>query len=164
MEFCSTKYESLNYKSSPFLIWISPNKLKNNPLPVTMTGDLPFFVVKFKIECLPALWLSIAFSDTDLMLQFCLPYTSLFPKLCLIILKGYLCTLFHNFLDILCCWKHRWIWDRMCNQCRLAILYWWLHMPHSPPSATQNLCIQGEINLVNEFYIIRTIRVIRITV
>ena len=39
-----------------------------------MTEDLPYFIVKFKIKCLPASWLSIAFSGTDLMLQFCLPY------------------------------------------------------------------------------------------
>ena len=38
-----------------------------------MTEDLPYFIAKFKIKCLPASWLSIAFSDTDVMLQFCLP-------------------------------------------------------------------------------------------
>ena len=30
--------------------------------------------IKFKIKCLPVSWLSIPFSDADLMLQFCLPY------------------------------------------------------------------------------------------
>ena len=64
----------LNYKSPPCLIWILSIKLLNNPLPITMTEYLPYFIVKFKIKCLPASWLRIAFSDTDLMLQFCLPY------------------------------------------------------------------------------------------
>ena len=32
------------------------------------------FIEYFTIKFLPALWLSIAFSDTDLMLQLCLPY------------------------------------------------------------------------------------------
>ena len=31
-------------------------------------------------------------------------------------------------------------------------------MPHSPSSATQNLCIQGEINLVNECHILGIVR------
>ena len=43
-----------------------------------MTDDLPYFIVKLKINCLPASWLSIASSDTDLMLQFCVPYTKHF--------------------------------------------------------------------------------------
>ena len=60
------------FKSPPCPIWISPNKLRNNPLPNTMTEYLPYFIVKSKIKCFPASWLSIAFSDTDLMLQFCL--------------------------------------------------------------------------------------------
>ena len=47
----------INYKSPPCLIWISPNKLKTNPLPITMTEYLPYFIVKFKIKCLPASWL-----------------------------------------------------------------------------------------------------------
>ena len=34
-----------------------------------MTEYLPYFNVKFKIKNLPASWLSIAFFDTDLMLQ-----------------------------------------------------------------------------------------------
>ena len=59
----------INYKSPPCLIWISPNKLRNNPLPITMTEHLPYFIVKFKIKCLPASRLSIAFSDTDWTLQ-----------------------------------------------------------------------------------------------
>ena len=63
----------VNYKSPPGLIWISPNKLRNNPLPITMTEYLPYFIAKFKIKCLPASWLSIAFSDTHLLLRFCLP-------------------------------------------------------------------------------------------
>ena len=63
-----------NYKSPPCLIYISPNILWKNPLPITMTEELPYFVVKFKIKCPPLSWLSIAFSDTVLMLQFCLPY------------------------------------------------------------------------------------------
>ena len=59
--------------SPPCPIWISPNILRNNPLPITMTEHLLYFIAKFKIMCLSASWLSIAFSDTDLMLQFCLP-------------------------------------------------------------------------------------------
>ena len=31
-------------------------------------------LLNFEINFLPASWLSVAFSDTDLMLQFCLPY------------------------------------------------------------------------------------------
>ena len=42
-------------------------------MPITMTEDLPYFIVKFKMKCLPATWFSITFSDTDLMLQLCLP-------------------------------------------------------------------------------------------
>ena len=41
---------------------------------ITITEYLTCFTVKFKIKCLPASWLSIAFSDTDLMLQLCLLY------------------------------------------------------------------------------------------
>ena len=43
------------------------------PLAYHMTDDLPYFIVKFKIKCLTASWLSLAFTNTDLMLQFCLP-------------------------------------------------------------------------------------------
>ena len=52
----------INYKSPPCLTWISPNKLKN--CLVTKTEYLPYFIVKFKIKCLSASWLSIAFSDS----------------------------------------------------------------------------------------------------
>ena len=38
-----------------------------------MTEYLPYATVKFKIKSRPKSWLSIAFSDIDLMLQFCLP-------------------------------------------------------------------------------------------
>lgn len=48
---------------------ISSNKLKNNPMP-----QLHNFNVKLKIKYLPAPRLSIAFSDANLMYQFCLPY------------------------------------------------------------------------------------------
>ena len=51
----------INFKRPPCLIWISPNKY------------LPYIMVKFKIKCLPVSWLSIAFSDTDLMFKFCIP-------------------------------------------------------------------------------------------
>ena len=44
---------------------------------MTKTEYLPYLIVKFKIKCLPASWLSIAFSDTDLMLQFRLPNVAL---------------------------------------------------------------------------------------
>ena len=46
-----------------------------------MTEDLPYFIVKFRIKCLRATRLSIASSDTDLMLQFCLSYTNVNRKL-----------------------------------------------------------------------------------
>ena len=55
-------------------MWISPNKLRSTPLPIIMTENLPYLIVKIKIRCLPASWLSIVFTDTVLMLQFCLPY------------------------------------------------------------------------------------------
>ena len=42
-----------------------------------MTEYLPYFIVKFRIKCLPASWLSIAISDTDLTLWFCLPNVKL---------------------------------------------------------------------------------------
>ena len=71
----------INYKSPPCLIWIPPNILRNNPLPMTMTEGLKYFIVQFKIKCLHASWLSIASSDTDLMLQFCLPNTLSCPRL-----------------------------------------------------------------------------------
>ena len=41
---------------------------------ITKAEHLPYFIINFKIKCLPASRLSIAFSDIDLMLQFCLPY------------------------------------------------------------------------------------------
>ena len=59
---------------------ISPNKLKNNSLPHHKDWVFTlFFLAKFEIKCfpaplLPASWLSIAFSDTDLVLQLWLPY------------------------------------------------------------------------------------------
>ena len=43
-----------------------------------MTKYLPYFIVKFIMKCLPASWLSIAFSDTHLMLQFCFPKASVY--------------------------------------------------------------------------------------
>ena len=49
------------------LMCISSNKLKNNPLPQLHN-------LKLKIKYLLASRLSIAFSDADLMYQFCLPY------------------------------------------------------------------------------------------
>ena len=55
----------INYKSPPCLTKISPNKPTNNPLPINMTDYLLCFIVKLKIKCLPASWLSVAFSDTD---------------------------------------------------------------------------------------------------
>ena len=58
----------INYKSCPCLICLSPNNLRNSPLPITMFEYIPYFIVKFKIKCPPASWLSIAFSYTDLML------------------------------------------------------------------------------------------------
>ena len=64
----------INYKSLPRLILISPNKLLKKTCHTTKTEYLPYFVVKLKIKCLPVLWLSIAYTDTVLMLQFCLPY------------------------------------------------------------------------------------------
>ena len=48
---------------------------KTTPCLITKTEYLPYFIVNLRIKCLPALWLSIAFSDTDLMFQFCLPHT-----------------------------------------------------------------------------------------
>ena len=47
---------------------------KTIPCLITNTEYLPYFNVKFTTKCLTALWLSIAFSDTDLILQFCLSY------------------------------------------------------------------------------------------
>ena len=35
---------------------------------------LPYCILKFKIGCLPVQLLSIAFSDSDVTLLFCLPY------------------------------------------------------------------------------------------
>ena len=46
---------------------------KTTPCLITKTVYLPYYIVKFKIKCLPASLLSIPFSDTDLMFQFCLP-------------------------------------------------------------------------------------------
>ena len=41
---------------------------KTNPCLITKTEyNLPYFIFKFKIKCLPNSWLSIAFSDTDLI-------------------------------------------------------------------------------------------------
>ena len=64
----------INFKSPPCPTSISQNKLKNNSCLITKTEYLPYFIVKFKIKCLPTSWLSIAFSDTDIIVQFCLPY------------------------------------------------------------------------------------------
>ena len=54
----SHRFHQINWKPTPCLI--------------TETEYLPCFIVKFKIKCVPASWLIIAFSDTDLTLQFCL--------------------------------------------------------------------------------------------
>ena len=50
----------INYKSHPYLIWISPYKLRDNSLPITMTEDLPRFIAKIKTNWFPASWLDIA--------------------------------------------------------------------------------------------------------
>ena len=40
----------INYKLPPYLIGISSNKLRNNPLTITMTDEyLPYVIAKFKI-------------------------------------------------------------------------------------------------------------------
>ena len=71
----------INYKSPPCLTSISPNKLKNNPCLITKTEYLRYFIVKFKIKCLPASRLSIAFSDTDVIVIFaCLTKNRELPK------------------------------------------------------------------------------------
>ena len=44
---------------------------------IIKTEYLPYFIVQFEIKWRHASWLSIAFSDTDLMLQFCLPKVQL---------------------------------------------------------------------------------------
>ena len=61
----------INYRSPPCHIWIPPNKLINNHLPIPMTEYFPYFIVKYKIECLPAS-----------VLHFCLPYRSMLTSYC----------------------------------------------------------------------------------
>ena len=70
-------------KVSFSLCYYASSKLRNNrilQLPtlclITKTEYLPYFIVEFKMKCLPAPWLSIDFPDTDLMLQFSLPFIS----------------------------------------------------------------------------------------
>ena len=41
---------AINYKTPPYLVWITPNKLKNNP----RIEHLHYFIIKFKIQFLPA--------------------------------------------------------------------------------------------------------------
>ena len=48
-------------------------KHEKNPCFITKTEYLPYCVAKLMMKCLPASKLSIAFSDTDQMLHFCLP-------------------------------------------------------------------------------------------
>ena len=48
-------------------------KHEKNPCFITKTEYLPYCVAKLMMKCLPASKLSIAFSDTDQMLQVCLP-------------------------------------------------------------------------------------------
>ena len=55
----SHRFHQINWKPTPCLI--------------TKTEYLPCFIVKSEIKCVPTSWLIIAFSDTDLTLQFCFP-------------------------------------------------------------------------------------------
>ena len=65
-------------------------KWKTSPCPITKAEYLPYFILKFNVKCLHASGLStgIAFSDTDLMLQFCLPYLQ-YPGLVLVSARGF---------------------------------------------------------------------------
>ena len=46
--------------------WISLNRLESNPCLSPWFQYLRYFIIKFKITCLPASWLSFTFSDADL--------------------------------------------------------------------------------------------------
>ena len=94
----SHKFLQINWKTPPCL--------------TAKTGYLPCFIVKFKIKCLPASWLSIPFSDTDLMLQFCLPYQALQVKLKASDFGPMLCSnAKHIKLSEQIQRKCRWMWD-----------------------------------------------------
>ena len=59
----------LQITSLPYIHFTKIN-WKSTPCLIDNTEYLPQFIVKYKITCLPASWLSIALSDTDLMFQF----------------------------------------------------------------------------------------------
>ena len=58
---------AINHETPLCHIWILPNKLKNSSLPHRLIEYLLFFIVKFKMKWLPALYPIKLFSDTNLM-------------------------------------------------------------------------------------------------
>ena len=74
----SSEIMEINYKSPPFQhpALHEFHKIICKTIPCLITKTEVFTLFSFKIwnKMPSAPWLSIAFSDTDLMLQFCLPY------------------------------------------------------------------------------------------
>ena len=74
-------FVAMNYKTSPCLMWITLNELKNNPCLNVKFELLPSFIMKGKIKYLPGphTW---GFWITDVMFKYCMPYQETQRSLC----------------------------------------------------------------------------------